>query len=73
METRRRSLAKALSWRFLALLITTCLGYLFSRSVSFALWLGLADSAIKIVVYYAHERAWLSIKFGRVPPPEYEI
>ncbi len=74
METRRRSLAKALSWRLFALAITTSVGYLLSGgSASFALSLGLADSTIKIIAYYAHERAWIRIPYGRPRPPEYQI
>ena len=74
METRRRSLVKALSWRLVALAITTGVGYLLSGgSATFALSLGLTDSAIKIFAYYLHERTWIAIPYGRMRPPEYEI
>ncbi len=64
METRRRSLVKALSWRVLALAITSGVTYAFSASVSLAVSIGLLDSAIKIGAYYAHERAWMRSSFG---------
>ena len=73
METRRRSLAKALSWRVLAWSITTCVAWMFTRQATFALTIGLIDSLIKIFVYYLHERTWMSIPYGRMTPPEYEI
>lgn len=74
VESKRRSLAKALSWRVCALTITASVGYVLSGgSTSFALSLGLIDSAIKILAYYAHERAWISVNYGRMQPPEYEI
>jgi uncharacterized membrane protein len=41
--------------------------------LTFALSIGVVDSLIKIFVYYAHERAWTAIPFGRLRPPEYHI
>jgi adenylylsulfate kinase len=61
MESRRRSLLKALSWRIVALTVTACLGYAFTGSVAFAAGIGVADSLIKIFAYYMHERAWTRI------------
>jgi uncharacterized membrane protein len=73
MESHRRSLAKALSWRILAMAITGMVAWLFTRELAFAVTIGLADSVIKIFVYYLHERTWTSIPFGRMRQPEYEI
>lgn len=74
MESRRRSLAKALSWRLIALSITTSLGYLLSDGdAGFALKIGLADSLLKIFAYYAHERGWQNVAFGRPKNPGYQI
>jgi adenylylsulfate kinase len=70
MESRRRSLVKALSWRLIALTVTTGLGYLFTGSVVFAATIGLADSLIKILAYYLHERAWNNVAVGRDAPVE---
>lgn len=72
MESRRRSIAKALSWRFLAMLITAFVAYLFTAEVAFAITIGVADSVIKILVYYLHERAWIRSSFGRLPPARTE-
>ena len=64
-ETHTRSLAKALSWRVFALAITTGVSYVLSESVAVAVSIGVVDSLIKIGAYYAHERAWMGIRFGR--------
>ena len=64
-ETHTRSLAKALSWRVFALAITTGVSYVLSDSVAVAISIGAIDSLIKIGVYYAHERVWMGIRFGR--------
>lgn len=58
MDSRRRSLAKAISWRVIAACITGLVGYFMTDSATFGLTLGIADSAAKIFVYYVHERAW---------------
>ncbi len=74
METTRRSVAKALSWRFLATLITTTLVYAITGKGEFAAGIGLADTAIKLFVYFGHERAWNRISYGRAKSqPEYYI
>lgn len=67
METKRRSLAKALSWRVIAWCITASIAYLFTGKAAFALSIGFADSLLKIFAYYLHERTWMSVDYGRVP------
>lgn len=73
MDSRRRSLAKALSWRLVALVVTTTVAFAFTGEATFALSVGLVDSLVKIVLYYGHERAWIFIPYGRLRPPNYEI
>lgn len=74
METTRRSLAKALSWRLLATIITTALVYAFTGQGEFAATIGLADTVLKLAIYFGHERLWNRIPYGREPKqPEYYI
>lgn len=73
METRRRSLAKALSWRFFATLITMCVVYALTRELTFAIEIGLLDTLAKIAIYFGHERIWQRIPYGKVEAPDYEI
>lgn len=63
METKTRTFVKTLSWRFFATIITASLGFLFTGSWEFAAKIGLADTTIKLLAYYFHERAW--VKFGK--------
>lgn len=65
METKTRSLIKALSWRVLASLITSAVIFGFTGNVSASLLVGVLDSAIKIFIYFAHERVWAAIPFGQ--------
>ncbi len=73
MESHYRSVIKALSWRFLATLITVIIALIVTGRFGFAAKIGLADTIIKLAVYYAHERIWDNLKYGRMKPPEYEI
>ena len=73
METRARSIAKALTWRVTALVITISVVWIVSRNLELAASVGLADTAIKLGAYYGHERCWLKVSFGRSKPPEYQI
>jgi len=74
METTRRSITKALSWRFLATTITTGLVYAVTGQGDFAAGIGLADTLLKLFIYFGHERLWNRIQYGRVErEPEYFI
>lgn len=74
MESNRRSIAKALSWRILATAITTVLVYLLTGKGEFAATVGLADTALKFIIYFGHERLWNRIDYGREQKqPEYII
>jgi len=65
METRKRSLAKALSWRFFATFITALVVFAMTGELAFAAKIGLLDTTIKLGAYFVHERVWLRIPFGR--------
>lgn len=65
METHKRSIAKALSWRLIAVIITTVTAYLFTKDTSIAIGVGAVDSLIKLATYYGHERLWARLSFGR--------
>lgn len=76
MESHKRSIVKALSWRVLATLITTFVAFLLTGEITLAIEIGLLDTALKLGAYYGHERLWLRIPFGKapvMPPPEYHI
>jgi uncharacterized membrane protein len=72
-ETRRRSVAKALSWRFLAGIITTCVALAMTGELGFAAEIGLIDTVVKLLIYFFHERIWNRIDYGRVIAPDYEV
>jgi uncharacterized membrane protein len=73
METTRRSIAKALSWRVLATVITATLAFVITNELEIAAKIGLADTIIKLGVYIGHERLWNRVPYGRQRQPEYHI
>ena len=72
-ESHARTIVKSLTWRAGGLLMTVGVAWWITGKGELAASIGLADTAIKIVVYYVHERMWLKIPFGRARTPEYEI
>jgi len=73
MESRSRSLAKAVSYRVLGSISTGALVFLFTGNLGVSVGAGLLDSIVKIVLYFLHERVWQHISYGRPKAPEYEI
>lgn len=73
METKRRSLAKALSWRALAVMITTGVVYALTRELKFAFEIGAVDTVAKLGIYFVHERVWQRIPYGKIDAPDYQI
>ena len=74
MDTKRRSLVKALSWRFIATFITMGIAYAITGKVDLALEIGLLDTTIKFVIYFGHERIWNRVRYGKLPEPtDYQI
>lgn len=63
---KRRSWAKSITWRVLAIISTFGVGYAMTGDAKFATSLTLISNTINFVLYYIHERAWLKISWGRV-------
>lgn len=62
----KRSLAKTLTWRVIATLITASIVYILTGKFELAATIGLLDAAVKTVAYYYHERAWEKDVFKRI-------
>ena len=65
-ETKARSLLKAISWRLIASIVTTIIAFVFGLPAKAIGMVFFADLVIKFVLYFIHERVWVSyIKFGK--------
>ena len=65
-ESRLRSLLKGLSWRFVATLTTIAIAWIVTGAMDLALEIGAIEVIVKILIYYAHERAWQMAPRGAV-------
>ena len=72
MELKRRTLLKTVTWRVIAVFITMGSVYLYNQDLRESIVVSLMANGLKMVLYYAHERIWLRVKFGMVRP-DYEI
>ena len=63
-ETRKRTLARMLSYRLTAWLFTIFLTWLFTGNVIQSAGFATALHVLLSVDYYFHERIWLKIKWG---------
>ncbi len=58
MDTKRKSITKTLSWRFLATTTTFIISWVITGSVLVGAGIATIEFWAKLVLYYAHERAW---------------
>ena len=60
-ESHMRSIAKTLSWRFVATATTALLVLAFTGDASIALTVGGVEVFAKMLLYYLHERVWARV------------
>ena len=63
--SKKRHLAKTLTWRVLATTDTFIIAWIITGTVSFAASIASIEVLTKMVLYYWHERAWYKYsRFG---------
>jgi uncharacterized membrane protein len=72
LETHTRTIVKSLIWRAGGFVMTTLVALVVTGKIELAASIGVLDTVIKVAAFYAHERVWLRIRFGR-KPLDYEI
>ena len=65
MSSKKRSVAKTFTWRLFASSVTATLFFVMSGKLTLSLLIGGTESIIKLFGYYAHERIWDNIKWGK--------
>ncbi len=68
-DAHLRSFVKAVSWRLVGSLDTFMLSLLVTGSAKYAVSIASVEALTKIVLYYAHERVWRLVKWGRLEAP----
>ena len=70
IEKPYRSLAKAVSWRATGTVDTIVVSLIVTGQLRLAFSIGAIELFTKVCLYYAHERVWNNISFGRVKPKD---
>ena len=63
-EQRIRAIAKTISWRVIATLVTMLIVYLYTREMVLSIGVGAVEVVAKMALYYAHERLWSKSHWG---------
>jgi uncharacterized membrane protein len=61
VESRKRSLAKGVTWRVVATRTKVSIAYMITGEVDAALQIGFIEVFAKIAICYLHERAWARV------------
>jgi len=64
-DTNKRSIVKGISWCIVATSTTIGIVYVFFGRLDLAIAAGILETVLKVGLYWAHERAWFKIKWGR--------
>ncbi len=65
METRRRSVVKAIIWNAMGLAVMTLVGLIATGSAAVGGALAVVNTAIGLTLYVIYERVWAGISWGR--------
>ena len=65
MDTRRRSVVKAVVWNMLGLAVMAMVGLVATGSLVVGGGMALANAALGLTMYVAYERIWARIAWGR--------
>ena len=66
MDTRKRSVLKAVLWQILGLVVMTLVGFVLTGSVRVGGGMALINAALGLVLYLGDERLWQHIRWGRI-------
>ena len=69
-ERHSRSVAKAISWRVTGTFDTIVISFIITGQAKWALSIGFVELFTKVALYYAHERVWNRLSFGRGKPED---
>ncbi|MFQ5953112.1 MAG: DUF2061 domain-containing protein [Candidatus Omnitrophota bacterium] len=70
MDTRARSLAKSAVWRIVSIVVLATVAYIITGDVKATTGITLIFQVILAILYYAHERIWSRISWGKIKEGE---
>ena len=63
-NSRRRHIAKTISWRVVGTMDTMVLAWIITGNPITGFKIGLAEVITKMILYYLHERTWYKVDYG---------
>ncbi len=63
--SKKRSFAKSITWRILAIIVTFASIYFVTGETNTATAGTILTNTINFILYYLHERVWNNIKWGK--------
>lgn len=63
-QGRKRSVVKSITFRIIATAATIVIVYAFTQDLAISGTVGILDMAVKLIIYYFHERAWNRSSWG---------
>lgn len=66
LASRKRHLAKTITWRCLGTIDTMVLSWVITGSPFLGLQIGIAELITKMILYYIHERVWYRVDYGLI-------
>lgn len=63
--TKARSFVKALSYRILGTLSSFVVAYMLTKNATLSGGIAFWETVVKVFIYYAHERGWNKVEWGR--------
>jgi len=64
LESRKRHIAKTITWRALGTTDTMLLSWFITGDPLLGMQIGMAELLTKMILYYLHERVWYRSNFG---------
>lgn len=64
-QSRKRHIAKTITWRIVATLDTFLLSWIISGNPAIGLKIGIVEVVTKMILYYLHERTWFKINLSK--------
>jgi uncharacterized membrane protein len=65
METRTRSIVKAIIWNAIGLMMMCLVGFVATGSLKVGGAMALVNAAIGLTTYVIYERVWAQVRWGR--------
>ena len=64
--TKTRSFTKALSYRIWGTLSSFVVAYVITKNATLSGAIAFWETVVKVFIYYAHERGWNKVQWGRI-------